>query len=314
LINKQIRKISLLTTITFSLLFGIIWYFLPLELLIQKLPFPGRFSLPLIQGSLTAALLVISQIMISPTTKALGWLQRGIEEMTAGNYEFRLPSRKGWRGRLYSDFNQMSKNTHKKLTLTKYVSKSTQDMVDQLKTGEFSRKPTRKKATLFFSDIRGFTAYSEDHDPLDVISTINSIFQIQVNAINRNKGDIDKFIGDEIMALFPSPNHAYSAAKEIQKKLEEFNQNRYTPLLVGIGIHYGSAVMGAIGAGSSYDWTVVGDVVNSAKRICSETPGGQIFISGDAYKSLRNKKNLKPKNLKLKGKKAAVQVYQYYEG
>lgn len=237
-------------------------------------------------------------------------LFNGMKIVSDGDYEYRLPkSNKGFKGRVYNEFNLMIKNIHKKLTLQKYVSRSTREMVDQLKTGEITQKPSRQKVTLLFSDIREFTTYSEDHDPLDVITTINSLFHIQVEIINKYKGDIDKFIGDEIMAIFPAPNQAFLAAKEIQNRMKEYNEDRFTPLYLGIGIHTGYAVIGAIGAENSFDWTAIGDVVNSAKRLCSAAPARCIFVSEKSYEGLRNKRGFSKRKLKVKGRKQLIETY-----
>ena len=87
--------------------------------------------------------------------------------------------------------------------------------------------------------------------------------------------------GDEIMVEFPTPSLAFKAASEIQKKLQSFNNRREIPLEVGIGINFGEAIVGAIGSGAQYDWTMIGHTVNVARRLCAAAEKGEIVAVGE---------------------------------
>lgn len=135
------------------------------------------------------------------------------------------------------------------------------------------------KVTIMFCDIRGFTSLSERMSPQELMHFLNSYF-LRMNApIHHNKGFIDKFIGDAIMALFDSPEgqdedkaaDAVRAALQIQTALTLYNSHRanskYASIKNGIGLHFGPVVLGTIGSDDRMDTTVIGDTVNVAQRI-----------------------------------------------
>jgi class 3 adenylate cyclase len=237
-------------------------------------------------------------------------LRAGFRSVKEGDFETRITER-GFKEMvmLYEDFNNMVKECQKQIAIRHYVSGSTQKMVEHLNTGEITTQPRRKLVTILFSDVRDFTTFSEENDPLVVISTINEVFDIQVAAIKRNSGDIDKFIGDEIMVEFPSPSCAFKAAQEIQAKMQSYNRKRSTPLEVGIGINYGEAIVGAIGAGEQFDWTTIGHTVNVARRLCGAAEPGHIVISQAVYEKLKIKRECKETEIRVKGVSKAVKTY-----
>jgi adenylate cyclase len=141
-----------------------------------------------------------------------------------------------------------------------------------LREGE---QTTRTEKVVMFTDIRGFTSYSENHDAEDVVHILNQYLSFQSGIIQRAGGDIDKYVGDEVMALFaPEAGclEAIKAAIDIQKNLPG-------DLPVGIGIHMGGLVQGRIGSDTRADFTVIGDTVNLAARLCSLAPAGVILVS-----------------------------------
>jgi class 3 adenylate cyclase len=237
-------------------------------------------------------------------------LKNGFKNVKEGDFETRLPV-KGLAELtlLFEDFNTMVKACQKKISIKHYVSGSTEKMLEHLNSGEITTQPRRKLTTLFFSDVREFTTFSEQNDPLVVINTINEIFDIQVAAIKRNSGDIDKFIGDEIMVEFTTPSAAFKAADEIQAKIAVYNRKRRFPLEVGIGINYGEAVVGAVGSGEQYNWTTIGHTVNVARRLCSLAEPGCIVISATVYEKLKIKRACEESDIKVKGISKPVHAY-----
>jgi adenylate cyclase len=202
---------------------------------------------------------------------------------------------------IYGDFNLMVKTFRKKIAIQKYVSDSTNKMIDDLRTGEYTKDAMRREITVLFSDIRGFTSYAERHDPMTVVDTLNTLFDIQVDAIVRHAGDIDKFIGDEVMATFGEPGDAFKAAMEIQKKVASFNKSRKQPLHVGIGIHTGEAVIGALGSGDFYNWTAIGNSINIGRRLCSAAGAGEVLVSTQSFAGIRTTRPHKEKAISAKG-------------
>ncbi len=147
-----------------------------------------------------------------------------------------------------------------------------------------------REATVLFADIRGFTAMSERLDPQKMVSLLNEYFEIMVDIVFRHEGTLDKFIGDEIMAVWGAPvrqedhaRRAVMAALEMKKALEDFNRGRkadnLSPIKVGCGINTGRLVAGYMGSTRTLSYTVIGDTVNTASRLCSHAAPGEILVS-----------------------------------
>jgi class 3 adenylate cyclase len=263
----------------------------------------GLFILSFIYSLITYSLFIRKPYTI---------IKKGLKCVKDGDFETRLPV-KGLAetALLIEEFNAMVKACQKKISIKHYVSDSTEKMLEHLDSGEITTQPRRKLVTIFFSDVRDFTSFSEQHDPLVVINTINELFDIQVAAIRRNAGDIDKFIGDEIMVEFPSPSAAFKAADEIQSKIAVYNRKRRFPLDVGIGVNFGEAVVGAIGSGGQFNWTTIGHTVNVARRLCGMAEPGEIVVSGSVYEKLKTKRACEESDIRVKGISKAVHVYTF---
>jgi adenylate cyclase len=179
-----------------------------------------------------------------------------------------------------------------------------------------------RDTTVFFSDIRGFTAMSETRTAQEIVDMLNEYFEQMVEIIFKHEGTLDKFVGDEIMALFGSPvshpDDAYRAVKvavEQLQALEEWNRVRVAEgepaIRIGIGINSGSVVAGYLGSSKALEYTVIGDVVNTASRLCSVAQAGQIIISRSTYELVKDyfmTEELSP--TQVKGKAQALQVYK----
>jgi class 3 adenylate cyclase/HAMP domain-containing protein len=135
-----------------------------------------------------------------------------------------------------------------------------------------------RELAIMFSDIRGFTSYSEKLSSREVVASLNDYFGRMVNAVEGRSGIVDKYIGDAIMAFFgaPAPDdrccyHAVAAAFDMLDELERFNVDQTArgrkALAIGIGINYGSVTIGNIGSEKKMDYTVIGDMVNLASRL-----------------------------------------------
>jgi class 3 adenylate cyclase len=182
-------------------------------------------------------------------------------------------------------------------------------------------KTDRREMTVLFSDVRGFTSMSEKTSPEDVVTILNEHFDIMSGIILKNRGTLDKFVGDEIMALFGAPvyteSHALKAIKtalEMQKAQAELTKKVKKQLGVvieiGIGINTGDMVVGNIGCKNRLDYTVIGDAVNTAARLCSAAKAGEIIIGEGTYAEVKKfveVKTLEP--ISLKGKSKPMQLY-----
>ena len=178
----------------------------------------------------------------------------------------------------------------------------------------------RGEITIFFADIRGFTGYSEKQSPEDLVAVLNRYLAAGAEAVLRQEGTVDKFLGDAVMAWFnaplPQPDHtlrAVRAALELQAAVERLHQELppEAHLSFGVGIHVGEAVLGWIGTEKRLDYTAIGDSVNSAKRIQENASKNQILISKEAYERVKGQVKAQPyAPLHVKGRTEIVEVWE----
>ena len=174
---------------------------------------------------------------------------------------------------------------------------------------------------VLFVDIRGFTPMSEVVSPLEVVEILNRYFDLTSRCILRNKGTLDKFVGDATMAIFNAPikqeDYVYQAVKTAWDMVREsyaLNQElieKYGRTVgFGIGVHCGQAVVGNIGTKIRMDYTAIGDTVNTAARLESNATAGQILISRAVAEQLegRIKVTSLGNTIKLKGKAEGFEV------
>jgi adenylate cyclase len=211
-------------------------------------------------------------------------------------------------GRLSSQLNKMIQGLGERFRLGKYVSKTTEKYI---KGSEDSTKVGKKdNIVILFSDIRGFTPYSEAHDPEVIINTLNKILQAQAHEVEKHGGDIDKFIGDEIMAIFDDEYNAILCAYEMIRCVIEVDKVLNSGLRVGIGINSGEVVSGIIGTENRREFAVIGDTINLGARLCSIAKSSTVLISESVY--LKSKDIIKAElvpNQMIKGKKESINFY-----
>ncbi len=181
-----------------------------------------------------------------------------------------------------------------------------------------SMQGERRLVTVMFADISGFTAMAETMDPEAVRDVMNTCFERLVPVVQKYKGTVDKFIGDEIMALFGAPvahgndaERALRAALEMAEALTQFNRERGTHLGLHFGINTGQVIAGGIGTQAQQEYSVMGDAVNLAARLEDASERGEIFVGPDTYRltaPLFDFEILKP--LRVKGKAEPVSIYR----
>lgn len=155
-----------------------------------------------------------------------------------------------------------------------------------------------RAVTVLFADIRGFTRFTEAHTAEQVIETLNHIFQTLSQLVFKHRGTFDKYLGDGFMAFYGAPiagdddaKRALDTSLEMQQLFKQLRDNSGEDLAglgLGIGLHSGDAVVGNIGSDRVMDYTVVGDVVNVAKRLQEQADGGQILLSLATYEQAHN--------------------------
>jgi len=177
--------------------------------------------------------------------------------------------------------------------------------------------------TVLFADIRSFTALSENMTPPENFAFINTYLGKVSPAIRRNNGFIDKYIGDAVMALFPSSSSdGVRAAIDMQKEVKIYNQQREKnglfPIAIGIGLHAGNLMLGTIGERERMESTVIADAVNLASRLegLTKVYGAGIIVSGAIIDRLDDPKKYNYRfvdRVTVKGKRNAVSVFEVYD-
>jgi adenylate cyclase len=180
------------------------------------------------------------------------------------------------------------------------------------------------ECTVLFSDIRGFTTFSENHSPREVVDVLNHYLEEMSSAIFAHGGTITSFIGDGIMAVFGAPipqddhaERAVAAAREmLDERLPRFNrwlsERGVSEFRIGIGINSGEVVHGNIGSDQRLDYTAIGDTVNTSARLegMTKDSGHQIFISETTYGRLRDQQGLVyVDEFEVRGRSAKLKVW-----
>jgi|GEM_PF-1368906 len=183
----------------------------------------------------------------------------------------------------------------------------------------------KKTATILFCDLRGFTAFTENHDPHDVVKILNDYFTFATAIITRNRGRVNKYIGDAILAVFEeAPKYidyidadkAIISGLDIQTqfklKMREWidTMDPTLKLGLGVGIARGEIVTGNMGSEERMEYTVIGDTVNFASRLCGKAKDGEVIISKEVYsmvEQLVNVNILPP--VEVKGKAGTHEIY-----
>jgi class 3 adenylate cyclase len=170
------------------------------------------------------------------------------------------------------------------------------------KHGTQAIKTERRPVAVLFADIRGFTAMSEVLLPEQVELILNDYFAFATAAVKKNGGTVNKFIGDAVMALFEQgpAYREYNAAKgAIQAALEMQEEfDRFLPVWktripqrfeagLGVGVHYGEAILGTLGSPERMEYTAIGDTVNFTSRLCSLAVAGQVRVSEDCFERVQ---------------------------
>ncbi|MDP2885320.1 MAG: adenylate/guanylate cyclase domain-containing protein [Ignavibacteria bacterium] len=248
-------------------------------------------------------------------TAPLRTLVVGTEAIRAGNYEFQLELKSSDEiGQLARSFNEMVLGLKERFLMAKFVSSSTVQMIRK-EGGEVRLGGERKNVTVFFSDIRGFTSFSERVEPEVVIELLNKYLSKQTAIVTKHKGIVDKYVGDEVIAIFEGEDmvdQAVLCAVEIQREIAELNKANAEDIRVGIGINTGMAIVGNVGSEERMDHTVLGNNMNLGARLCSIAQVGQIIISESSWRLLKTK-SVRTKTLDVVSVKGMSRPMQTYE-
>ncbi|HEV8321210.1 MAG TPA: adenylate/guanylate cyclase domain-containing protein [Myxococcota bacterium] len=198
------------------------------------------------------------------------------------------------------------------------------EIVEQIVAGQVQlvRGGELRETTLLFSDIRGFTAWSEKHEPQYIVGVLNEYFELMVDVIYKHHGTLDKFMGDGIMALFGAPlshgDDAFNAVHcslEMMQVLKDYNAARSTkgeePVVIGIGLNTGPVIAGYMGSSKSMEYTAIGDHVNLAARLCAVAEPGQILFPQETLSKVKGRVDVKAlPPVQVKGKRHPIPIYE----
>lgn len=193
-------------------------------------------------------------------------------------------------------------------------------VIEQLDPNSLQLGGKRTDITTLFADIRGFTSFSENLEPVQLVKILNRYLAAMADAVLAQEGTVDKFMGDAIMAWYnapiPQPDHTLRAIKtaiiirdSVENLYKELPPEAH--LAFGVGIHFGEAVLGLIGTEKRLEYTAISDSVNTAKRIQENSAKNQILISKTAYDRVKDEVNVKfHAELTVKGKSQPLEVYE----
>jgi PAS domain S-box-containing protein len=193
-------------------------------------------------------------------------------------------------------------------------------VIDQVDPNQLQLGGKRTQITVLFADIRGFTRFSEEVDPVQLVTVLNRYLAAAAEAVLAQEGTIDKFLGDAIMAWFNAPisqpDHTLRAVRAalglraaVTRLIYELPPQFH--LFFGAGIHYGEAVLGLVGTEKRIEYTAIGDSVKTAKRIQENAQANQILISETAYRFVADQVEVRDvESILAKGKRDPVAVFE----
>lgn len=272
--------------------------------------------------------IIIIRFFSKTLTHPIGVLVDATKQISTGNYEIELsPKTKDEIGFLTSNFidmtNGLSERNRLMNTFTKFTNKF---IAEKASKGELKPGGERKNATIFFSDIRSFTALSEKLTPDEVVEFLNDYFARMCECIDKTSGIVDKFIGDAVMAVWGAPEtagspeadawNAVKAALMMRIALYHINQKRIkngkNAIKIGCGINSGPIVAGQIGSEGHMNYTVIGDTVNLASRTeaLNKPFATDILITENTYNLVKDKIIAEEMpGVHVKGKTDAIRMF-----
>ena len=240
-------------------------------------------------GALAVAIGIAASALLARTVTApVARLVEGTRQVAAGNFDFAVDVKtQDELGTLAESFNTMTRGLRERADMRKFVSQSTMEMIQspaKASAGE------RRRLTILFSDVRGFSRFAEQRSPEHAVEWLNKCLGLQADLVRKHNGDVDKFVGDAVFALFDGEDMAFDAVRcsvEIQRQMETLDAAGER-LDVGIGIVTGEVILGSIGSHDRLDYTAIGNQVNLCSRLCSMAGPREILIAESTYTLVRD--------------------------
>jgi len=267
-----------------------------------------------------AAALVLSLLIANGLSIPLRELVEGTEAIRSGNFQVKVPVRsRDEIGELAKSFNEMAEGLAQKEIYRTVLNMVADEKVAQaLVNGQLALGGELREITVLFCDIRGFTAMTENMPPEEVIEMLNEHMTALTWIVKQHHGVLDKFVGDLLMAIFGAPvshendtlNAARCALRMIQER-QRLNETSRHPLEIGISIATGKVVAGCMGSVDHLNYTVLGDRVNLASRLCDHAGPGQVVIDQNTCDKLGQEASTVPlPALNLKGFRENIIAYE----
>ncbi|MBI4660331.1 MAG: HAMP domain-containing protein [Verrucomicrobia bacterium] len=264
--------------------------------------------------------LILSLLLSHGFSAPIEELVRGTTEIQRGNFGVKVAVRsRDEIGRLTQSFNEMAEGLALKEKYRSVLDKVADKAVaEELVKGVVKLGGEERQISVLFCDIRGFTALSQGMDPGEVIRMLNEHFTPLTRVVYEHEGFVDKFVGDLIMAVFGAPksstNDACNAARcalGMIRERERLNETSKYKIKIGIGVASGPALAGNMGSSDRLNYTVIGERVNLASRLCGKAGRMEVVIDETTYQRLQPLLEAEPlPELELKGFSARVQAYR----
>lgn len=274
-------------------------------------------------GAALVGALIVSLLLAHGLSVPIRELVGGTEQISKGNFQVQVPVRgRDDLGQLAQSFNEMAAGLALK---DKYHSIlhtiADKDVAQQLLDGKIALGGELREATVMFCDIRGFTALTQNMNPTEVIALLNEHMTVLTRIVTEHHGVVDKFIGDSIMAIFGAPksygNDALNAARcaeQMMAQRAKLNETSHYHLQVGIGIASGRVLAGNMGSADRSNYTVLGEKVNLASRLCSVARRGEIVIAPTTREQLGDLITVEEMDpLQLKGFSDSIVAFKLLE-
>jgi class 3 adenylate cyclase len=216
-------------------------------------------------------------------------------------------------------FNEMTLGLRKRREIMEKT--LSRDVAEELMKG-LELGGERREVTILFMDVRGFTGATEGVDPAQVVTMLNDMMNVLAEAVAGQGGNVNKYLGDGLMAMFGAPRHqddhayhAVQASLKMQREMGAWNRKRATQgadrLEIGVGINTGTVVGGKVGSKARLEYTLIGEEVNLASRICGKAAPGQVLITKQTYLRVQGRVRtnaLEP--VQVKGLSYPVEIFE----
>ncbi len=272
----------------------------------------------LLVGLLGVAVAVgASHFLASGIARPLRKLVTVTDRIREGDYSSNVEAPAGGEiGALASSFRSLLGELREKQVMEKFLSKSAAEMIQRTDPGA-AASGERRPVTVLFSDLKAHAAFKEgSEDPKEVLRRVNHSLSRQAELVERYGGQVDKFVGDRMMAIFKGDDKVWPAIRcaiSIQHLLDTDGDK--AALVPGIGLSTGDAVFGAVGSSNRLDYSLLGRAVHVAGRLADEALAGDVLLSHEAYAKVQDRASAEALSpLKLQGIDEAIPVYSLTTG